>query len=135
MLIVASCTNPFSSQSAVQSNPQIVVENVSGILRICNQDLTDNQREFYMQIANDINQSIQLGEGESFFFEVESNSVNQARFYCSSGHDMKSYHMRQVGNHRVKIGEDWWTCYVLVYTYQCSNCDYYTTVTAHSIKH
>jgi len=96
-------------------------------------DYCSAQKEYLSFFVNDINKNICLQEGESFTMEILVDECT-AR-YCTDGHDFNSATAKYIGQHTVKVEQDYWTCYMYAYTYTCSKCGYQTIVITHSINH
>ena len=96
-------------------------------------DYSDEQKEYLSFFADDINKNICLQEGESFTMEILIDECS-AR-YCTNGHRFTSASIKLIGQHTVKVEQDYWTCYMHAYTYTCIDCFYQTIILTHSINH
>jgi hypothetical protein len=140
-LLMCSCSDNLTKTNSFEDslnhenfgNHSITIQKVENGFKIIG-DYSVEQMDHYIEMSKYIDNELCLAEGESFIILLEDFEEGNAR-YCTGGHDLYSPSMRWITQHTVKIGDDYWLCYVYAFTYKCKKCDYFTTVIVHTLQH
>lgn len=132
LMISCSCIYQNDDSSFEHdTSAMICVKNVSGTLKVNGLGISDCSYDYYYDLACRLNNDLKIQDGESFYFQVDSN-LYRTPTYCQGGHDMDCKYYSTHGSHIVYEKNNSWRCHIIIYHYDCSRCDYHTTVTVHT---